>query len=273
MLDQTGIDHARKTCRFLLNLPIKVTKPYYIFLVIFLLIIPVNIFAVEPENRLIPYATIDSDEIVESSGIIKSKKYPGVFWTHNDSGDSARIFAISEDGKIVKPEWFKGKYKGIEVVNSANIDWEDIATDGSGNLIIGDFGNNWKNRQDLQLYVIKEPNPYKTLKTEVIKKINFKYPDQIKKPHNKTNFDTEALFVKNGKYFILTKNHGDKKTEIYVLDGFATKRVNELKSVGGFDFGGFVTGADLSDDEKKLIVLTSNSVWLFENEMETDDFF
>ncbi len=107
----------------------KVTKPYYIFLVIFLLIIPVNISAVEPENRLIPYALIDSDEIVESSGIIRSKKYPGVFWTHNDSGDSARIFAISEDGKIIKPKWFKGEYKGIEVVNATHIDWEDIATD------------------------------------------------------------------------------------------------------------------------------------------------
>ena len=114
----------------------KVTKPYYIFLVIFLLIIPVNISAVEPENRLIPYALIDSDEIVESSGIIRSKKYPGVFWTHNDSGDSARIFAISEDGKIIKPKWFKGEYKGIEVVNATHIDWEDIATDRAGNLIM-----------------------------------------------------------------------------------------------------------------------------------------
>ena len=250
----------------------KVTKPYYIFLVIFLLIIPANISAVNSENRLILYAIIDFDEIVESSGIIKSKKYPGVFWTHNDSGDSARIFAITEDGKIIKPNLFKGEYKGIEVVNAANIDWEDIATDGAGNLIIGDFGNNWRNRQDLQLYVIKEPNPYKTLKTEAIKKINFKYPDQARKPHYKTNFDTEALFVKNGKYFILTKNRGDKKTEMYVLDEFATKRVNELKHVGGFDFGGFVTGADLSENEKRLVVLTNNSVWLFENKMDTDDF-
>ena len=58
------------------------------------------------EKNLIPYALIDFDEIVESSGIIKSKKYPGVFWTHNDSGDSARIFAITEDGKIIKPKWF-----------------------------------------------------------------------------------------------------------------------------------------------------------------------
>ena len=134
MLDQTGIDHARKTCRFLLNLPIKVTKPHYASLVIFLLIIPANLFAVDIENRLIPYAIIDSDEIVESSGLIKSKKYPGVFWTYNDSGDSARIFAISEDGKIVKPEWFKfkGKYKGVEVVNATHIDWEDIAADRAG---------------------------------------------------------------------------------------------------------------------------------------------
>jgi len=93
LLSHIEMSHARKICHFSSKLSIKVAKPYYIFLVIFLLIIPVNIFAVEPENRLIPYATIDSDEIVESSGIIKSKKYPGVFWTHNDSGDSARGLA------------------------------------------------------------------------------------------------------------------------------------------------------------------------------------
>jgi len=80
-----------------------------------------------------------------------------------------------------------------------HIDWEDIATDRAGNLIIGDFGNNWKNRQDLQLYVIKEPNPFQTLKTEAIKKINLNYPDQAEHLFNATNFDAEALFVKNGK--------------------------------------------------------------------------
>lgn len=140
-------------------------------------------------------------------------------------------------------------------------------------MIIGDFGNNWKNRQDLQLYVIKEPNPYYTLKTEAIKKINFKYPDQAKHPYTKANIDTEALFVKNGKYFILTKNRGDKKTELYVLGEFAANLVNELKYIGDFDFNGLVTGADLSEDEKELVVLTYNSVWLFKNEIDSDDFF
>ena len=104
--------HTQKICHFLSNLSIKMTKPYYFFPVIFLIIIPANIFAVEPKNRLTPYAKIDFDQITESSGLVKSRKYPSVYWTHNDSGDSARIFAITEIGKIIKPKWFKGKYKG-----------------------------------------------------------------------------------------------------------------------------------------------------------------
>jgi len=43
------------------------------------------------------------------------------------------------DGKIIKPEWFKGKYKGIEVVNATNIDWEDIATGRDGGQRTGLF--------------------------------------------------------------------------------------------------------------------------------------
>ena len=53
-----------------------------------------------------------------------------------------------------KPKWFKGKYKGIEIIDANNIDWVDIATDSEGNLVIGDFGNNWSFRHDLCLYVI-----------------------------------------------------------------------------------------------------------------------
>ena len=40
--------------------------------------------------------------IDESSGIIRGHRYPdkSVFWTHNDSGDSARIFAV--DGSTLE---------------------------------------------------------------------------------------------------------------------------------------------------------------------------
>lgn len=252
---------------------IKLTKPYDIFLVIFLLIIPANISAVEPENRLTPYAKIDFDQITESSGLVKSRKYPGVYWTHNDSGDFARIFAITKIGTIIKPKWFKGKYKGIEILNATNIDWEDIATDSEGNLVIGDFGNNWGIRQNLCLYVIKEPNPYETLKASIINKINFKYPDQKEYSSKERVFDAEALFAKNGRYYILTKNHGNKKTKLYMLDTVDYSSVYQLKLIGAFHVGGEVTGADLSGDGRSLVVLTYNSVWLFKTDKDTDDYF
>jgi len=41
--------------------------------------------------------------IKESSGLVRSRKWSGIYWTHNDSGDQARIFPIRIDGSIVKP--------------------------------------------------------------------------------------------------------------------------------------------------------------------------
>src|SRR5689334_10296886 len=42
---------------------------------------------------------IESAEIKESSGLAASKCQPDVFWTHNDSGDEAFIFAVDKKGK------------------------------------------------------------------------------------------------------------------------------------------------------------------------------
>src|SRR4051794_6987818 len=44
---------------------------------------------------------IDSREITESSGLAASRKHPGVFWTHNDSGNGPYIFAITRDGHLL----------------------------------------------------------------------------------------------------------------------------------------------------------------------------
>ncbi|VAX19112.1 hypothetical protein MNBD_IGNAVI01-2275, partial [hydrothermal vent metagenome] len=61
---------------------------------------------------------IESNEINEASGIAASRKNPGLFWTHNDSGDNARLFAFDSLGR------HRGEFllAGIQ-----NRDWEDIA--------------------------------------------------------------------------------------------------------------------------------------------------
>src|SRR5688500_11577539 len=44
---------------------------------------------------------LDSRAIPESSGVVASRKHPGVFWTHSDSGNGPAIFAVSRDGTLL----------------------------------------------------------------------------------------------------------------------------------------------------------------------------
>ncbi|MFO0950915.1 MAG: hypothetical protein U0835_07120 [Isosphaeraceae bacterium] len=61
-----------------------------------------------------------------------SRRHPGVFWVHNDSGNPPRLFAVRVDGSLIR------EY----AVQAPNVDWEDIAVDDEGHLYLGDIGNN-----------------------------------------------------------------------------------------------------------------------------------
>ncbi|MCK4386211.1 MAG: hypothetical protein KAW52_08115, partial [candidate division Zixibacteria bacterium] len=126
---------------------------------------------------LAPYGNLNFSPINESSGLVKSRLWSNVFWTHNDSGDEPRIFPVKRDGGVIKPEWAE-EYAGIKIGDAVNIDWEDIATDNDGNLIIGAFGNNGNTRRDLAVYLVKEPFPSQAIATRIGLKIPFYYPDQ-----------------------------------------------------------------------------------------------
>ena len=63
--------------------------------------------------------TIKTAEITESSGIVASRCQADVFWTHNDSGDGAFVFAFDA----------AGAHLGVwQVKGAKNRDWEDLAT-------------------------------------------------------------------------------------------------------------------------------------------------
>lgn len=58
-------------------------------------------------------------QINEASGLAASRLHPGVLYTHNDSGDRARIFALdSEDGRMLAQ---------YQVLPADHHDWEDMA--------------------------------------------------------------------------------------------------------------------------------------------------
>ena len=224
--------------------------------------------------HLKPYAKFNLAEINESSGLVKSRNFPGVFWTHNDSGDIPRVFAFSADGNSIIPNNIEEAYSGIHVMGATHIDWEDIAADNKGNLYIGDFGNNDSDRRDLAVYVIKEPDPFKVCKTNVIRKISFFFSEQTEFPAEKNIYDIEAMFFTTGRLFMLSKcRSGNDNTDLYSLDLNDYSSEVALKKIETFDIQGKVTAADATPDGQKIAVLTKNSVWIFERKNESESFF
>jgi hypothetical protein len=127
---------------------------------------------------------LDKKFIDEASGLVASRVNPGMLWTHNDSGDQARIFLIDSLGQFQSTIWLTG---------ALNRDWEDIAAgpgpeDGVSYLYIGDIGDNKAQYSYKTIYRIREPivTEKKQYITE-IDSIRFTLPDKVR--------DTEALMI------------------------------------------------------------------------------
>ena len=218
-------------------------------------------------------ARIASPEICESSGLVKSRRHPGVFWTHNDSGDTPRLFAITASGELIAE---------FAVEDARHRDWEDITADEAGNLYVGDIGNNLNARRDLVVYRIPEPDPFgeeRSVRADLA--LPFRYADQKGFPQwGRWNFDAEALFWMDGALHILTKHRSDRKTQLYRLP--VTPALDEavLEPIASFDLGeahrlyfsstGNVTGADLHANGQLLAVLTYHAVFLFVRDTDGD---
>jgi len=200
---------------------------------------------------------IESSEITESSGIVASKCQEDVFWTHNDSGDAAFIFALNQKGKKL------GTWK---VSGAANKDWEGIATfqdvkTGKCLLYIGDIGNNERLKSELTIYRVAEPtvsdadkdsskkNPSETETAEAIK---FEYPE--------TRHDAETLLVhpQSGDIYILSKRFSGAAGVYKLAANFSLEKPNTLKKIADFSVpavpNGLLTGGDISPDGMRVVV-------------------
>ena len=138
--------------------------------------------------------------IDESSGIIQAGNQ--TFWTHNDSGGEPALYRINEKGELLESKTFP---------TLKNHDWEDITSDPSGNLYIGDFGNNSQKRTDLCIWKLEgEKAP---------QAIRFQYEDQTEFPGNPPNFDCEALFEHEGFLYLFSKDWSKKNlvTKMYKI--------------------------------------------------------
>jgi hypothetical protein len=191
---------------------------------------------------------IKHPRIKESSGVVASRQYPGVLWTHNDHNSrSPVLFGITREGKCLAE---------FRLVGADIIDWEDIAIDDTGHIYVGDIGNNDLKRTELVVYRVNEPDP-KSPETKIKVKQTFRlrFP---KKP-----FDCESLFVYREFGYVISKVFNDQPAEIY---RFPLKRQKEpcvLERLVKLPINSPVTGADISADGQLLGIVSHSGAFVF----------
>lgn len=235
-------------------------------LVLFLLLsTPVSAqFPFSALRFLKPDGQISPTLLTECSGLVHSLRYNGVFWAHGDGGSGASIVPVTASGKLAR-----GWTGAVRVEGCKNNDWEDIALDDKGNLIIADLGNNNGRRKQLMLHFVSEPKPG-AVSVRPTRTLRVHYEDQ---KGDSPDYDCEAVFSAGGRIYFLTKHRSDKRTRLYRLAGESTTRSNPLRLVGSFDVGGMVTAADASPDGKLVAVLTYTTLWVFSYDRASGSIF
>ena len=190
-------------------------------------------------------------------------------WLIEDSGNADKIYKVDLSGKLLRV---------LKVKDARNKDWEALAQDPSGNLYIGDFGNNDNEREDLVVYKTPDPDKEKGDKIDS-EAIHFKYPEQKKFPPKRKDFlyNAEALFYLNGFLYIVNKDMTRPfvgEARIYRVPAIPGKYKAELVGVIPTCDDSrrcTITGADISPDGKTLVMLSYGQLWVVKD-FKGDDF-
>ena len=210
---------------------------------------------------------ITNGDLNEVSGIAASRVHDDVLWAIEDSGNPARLYALSRRGRIL------ARYR---VEGAKNIDWEDLASfdlDGRHYLLVADTGDNGGQRRDFVLHVFEEP---KTLANGTLKpawSIRARWADGPR--------DCEAVAVDAAAGQVLLVSKKRSPPDLFALPLAKSRGVREARRIGrlaGVPQASAelhrndpklarlfpqVTAADLSPDGLTLAVLTYGSVLFY----------
>ncbi len=167
--------------------------------------------------------SLQDARITESSGVAVSGP---VLWTHNDSGDKARFFALSRSCRTLGT-W--------NVTNERATDWEDMAR-GAGSLWFGDIGDNGSSRSEIQVVRVPEPRVTGSGHRLTATVYRFRYEDVA--------HDAETLLVhpRTGQLFVVTKSYLGTSSVYAAPLRPSASAVNVLRKVASFRTR--VTGTD-----------------------------
>lgn len=220
---------------------------------------------------------VNTGQLAEASGIVESRKTKDVLWIHNDSGDSARVFAVGKNGTDFGIYTFQG---------ASATDWEDMAVgpgpvNGESYLYMGDIGDNAMARSNIKIYRVVEPivdtsvGP-KTVTLNGVETFTLVYADG---PHNAETLLVDPL---NGDVYIVTKVMSGTSQIFRAAAPLSNANTITMTEVGKLAFGPaplsgdpLTTGGDISAKGDLIIVRTylGAFVWRRSNGMTIAEAF
>ena len=102
-----------------------------------------------PKGAIKRHGKVKHEAINEASGLIATENW---IWIHNDSGDSATLYAIDCEGNKRATSKIEGAFAR---------DWEDMtdfSENGKDYFLIGDIGDNKERSPEVTFYVIEKPS-------------------------------------------------------------------------------------------------------------------
>lgn len=194
----------------------------------------------------------------EASGLAVSAAHPGIVWTHNDSGDGPRLYALWLDGTLAA---------GFRLTDASAYDWEDMAVGpgprpGQAYLYLGDIGDNQAIRPYITVYRVPEPDPLVAQEAgsgliDEVATVHLAYPDR---PH-----DAETLLVDpvRGDLYLVTKEKLEPSGVYRAAAEDLDQPLVPLARVGEIPFGSallptpsLATGGDVARDGQWVVVRT-----------------
>jgi hypothetical protein len=189
-------------------------------------------------------ALLEHYALTESSGLAISRKYRNVFWTHNDTGDPAFLFAINR----------RGEHLGAYEIQGANIiDLEAIALDEHGAVYLADTGTNGMARSHSAIHRLAEPDmserwgPARVERTWYIR-----FPGERE--------DCESFFVHQGFGYLISKYATNRTIKMWRFDLANESSSILLERVGDIPISDNVSDATISVDATRLALLTVDGV-------------
>ena len=212
--------------------------------------------------------TLTDPRISESSGLVSSSLADGVLFTHNDSGDTARFFAVDGQGRTLTTY----NLPGVQAR-----DWEDLARGpderGRSSLWLGDIGDNNARRDNgVLVHRVAEPVPGRAARVTTERPTSFR----LRYPDGPGDAETLLVHPQTGRLYVVTKPLAGP-AQVYAaparLDPEAPNLlalvgevpVRRTGTAGGPAIGALaqllVTGGDISPDGGHLAVRTYTDVY------------